>query len=78
MQTPEQTIAKNGIVNGHPLKSNTLNGHPEMQQSSSRRKDKQEQQETFNSLLPLFGTNYCACQNDICKGDINRFFRNLN
>jgi hypothetical protein len=49
-----------------------------MQQSSSRRKDKQEQQETFNSLLPLFGTNYCACQNDICKGDINRFFRNLN
>ena len=41
---------------------------------SSKLHEKQEQQELYSSLLSLFSENYCDCQNNTCKRDLNMLY----
>lgn len=54
-----------------------INGSGGSGSAGVRTKESIQRQQQYETLLDLYGDNYCACQNDHCKNDLSSKFKGL-
>lgn len=59
------------------INSNSIHNGAQKHTQLIKTKETLQRQQLYETLLDLYGDNYCACQNKHCKGHLNNKFRTL-